>query len=138
MLAMAGIVIRLAVLQVRESGTYAELGSTQRVHTEPLPALRGEMLDRSGVPMALTLEARDVYANPSLVVDASTEADQVARVLGLQQKDVRAALSTPGSGRSMPTSHSTWPTCTFPGSASCRWPSVTTRPDPWRPRSWGS
>ena len=91
MLAMAGIVIRLAVLQVRESGTYAELGSTQRVHTEPLPAVRGEMLDRTGVPMALTLEARDVYANPSLVVDASTEADQVARVLGLKEKDVSAA-----------------------------------------------
>jgi cell division protein FtsI (penicillin-binding protein 3) len=47
--------------------------------------------------MALTLEARDVYANPSLVVDASTEADQVARVLGLKQKDVRAALTTPGT-----------------------------------------
>src|SRR2546429_273404 len=68
-LAIGGIVLRLAVLQLRESGTYAELGSTQRVHTEPLPALRGEILDRPGVPMALTLDARDVYANPSLVVD---------------------------------------------------------------------
>jgi len=97
MLAMAGIVIRLAVLQVRESGTYAELGSTQRVHTEPLPAVRGEMLDRTGVPMALTLEARDVYANPSLVVDASAEAEQIARVLGLKAKNVLAALTTPGT-----------------------------------------
>ena len=39
-LAIGGVVVRLAVLQVRESGTYAELGSTQRVHTEPLPSLR--------------------------------------------------------------------------------------------------
>ena len=30
MFALAGIVLRLAVLQVRESGTYAELGSTWR------------------------------------------------------------------------------------------------------------
>jgi len=96
-LAIGGIVVRLAVLQVRESGTYAELGSTQRVHTEPLPALRGEMLDRTGVPMALTLDARDVYANPSLVVDAATEAGQIAPVLGLKQRDVRAALSSPGT-----------------------------------------
>jgi cell division protein FtsI (penicillin-binding protein 3) len=95
--AIGGIVVRLAVLQVRESGTYAELGSTQRVHTEPLPALRGEMLDRTGVPMALTLDARDVYANPSLVVDAGTEAGQIAPVLGLKEKDVRAALSSPGT-----------------------------------------
>jgi cell division protein FtsI (penicillin-binding protein 3) len=96
-LAIGGIVVRLAVLQVRESGTYAELGSTQRVHTEPLPALRGEILDRTGVPMALTLDARDVYANPSLVVDAATEAGQIAPVLGLKEKDVRAALSSPGT-----------------------------------------
>ncbi|TMM21104.1 MAG: penicillin-binding protein 2 [Actinobacteria bacterium] len=96
-LAIGGVVVRLAVLQVRESGTYAELGSTQRVHTEPLPSLRGEMLDRTGVPMALTLDARDVYANPSLVVDAATEAGQIAPVLGLKEKDVRAALSSPGT-----------------------------------------
>ena len=96
-LAIGGIVVRLAVLQVRESGTYSELGSTQRVHTEPLPALRGEILDRTGVPMALTLDARDVYANPSLVVDAATEAGQIAPVLGLKQRDVRAALSSPGT-----------------------------------------
>ena len=96
-LAIGGIVVRLAVLQVRESGTYSELGSTQRVHTEPLPALRGEILDRTGVPMALTLDARDVYANPSLVVDAATEAGQIAPVLGLKEKDVRAALSSPGT-----------------------------------------
>jgi cell division protein FtsI (penicillin-binding protein 3) len=95
--AIGGIVIRLAVLQVRESGAYTELGSTQRVHTEPLPALRGEMLDRTGVPMALTLDARDVYANPSLVVDAATEAGQIAPVLGLKEKDVHAALSNPGT-----------------------------------------
>jgi cell division protein FtsI (penicillin-binding protein 3) len=95
--AIGGIVVRLAVVQVRESGTYAELGSTQRVHTEPLPALRGEMLDRTGVPMALTLDARDVYANPSLVVDAATEAGQIAPVLGLKEKDVRAALSSAGT-----------------------------------------
>src|SRR6266513_2232188 len=96
-LAIGGIVVRLAVLQVRESGTYAELGSTQRVHTEPLPALRGEILDRTGVPMALTLDARDVYANPSLVVDAASEAGQIAPVLGLKEKDVRTALSSPGT-----------------------------------------
>jgi len=97
MLAIGGIVIRLAVLQVRESGTYAELGSTQRVHNEALPAIRGEMLDRSGVPMALTLDARDIYANPSLVVDAATEAAQIVPVLGLRDKAVRAALSSPGT-----------------------------------------
>jgi cell division protein FtsI (penicillin-binding protein 3) len=96
-LAMAGIVVRLAVLQVRESGAYAELGSTQRVRTEPLPAVRGEILDRDGVPMALTLEARDVYANPTLVTDPSAEAAQIAPILGLTQRSIRAALTSSGT-----------------------------------------
>jgi cell division protein FtsI (penicillin-binding protein 3) len=97
MLAMVGIVVRLAFLQVRESGTYAELGSTQRDHTEPLPAVRGEILDRDGVPMALTLEARDVYANPSLVTDPRSEAAQIAAVLGGSERPIRAALTSSGT-----------------------------------------
>jgi cell division protein FtsI (penicillin-binding protein 3) len=97
MLAMVGIVVRLAFLQVRESGTYAELGSTQRDHTEPLPAVRGEILDRDGVPMALTLEARDVYANPSLVTEPRSEAAQIAAVLGGPERPILAALTSSGT-----------------------------------------
>jgi cell division protein FtsI (penicillin-binding protein 3) len=97
MLAMVGIVVRLAFLQVRESGTYAELGSTQRDHTEPLPAVRGEILDRDGVPMALTLEARDVYANPSRVTDPRSEAAQIAAVLGGPERPILAALTSSGT-----------------------------------------
>jgi cell division protein FtsI (penicillin-binding protein 3) len=97
MLAMVGIVVRLAFLQVRESGTYAELGSTQRDHTEPLPAVRGEILDRDGVPMALTLEARDVYANPSLVTAPRSEAAQIAAVLGEPKRPILDALTSSGT-----------------------------------------
>jgi cell division protein FtsI (penicillin-binding protein 3) len=97
MLAMVGIVVRLAVLQVRESGTYAELGSTQRVRTEPLPAVRGEILDRDGVPMALTLEASDVYADPSLVTDPLGEAEQIAPILGVPTRAVHDDLTGTGT-----------------------------------------
>ena len=97
MLAMVGIVVRLAVLQVRESGTYAELGSTQRVRTEPLPAVRGEILDRDGVPMALTLEASDVYANPTLVTDPLGEAEQIAPLLGVPTRQVHDDLASAGT-----------------------------------------
>jgi cell division protein FtsI (penicillin-binding protein 3) len=97
MLAMVGIVVRLAVLQVRESGTYAELGSTQRVRTEPLPAVRGEILDRDGVPMALTLEGSDVYANPSLVTDPLGEAEQIAPILGVPSRTVHDDLTSAGT-----------------------------------------
>jgi len=94
-LALGGIVVRLGVLQVRESGTYEALGVEQRVRTEQLSAHRAEILDRNGSPLAITLDARDVYANPSLVTDAVGEAASLARVLGLDRTDVAAILRTP-------------------------------------------
>ena len=96
-LALGGIVVRLAVLQVRESGTYEALGVEQRVRTEQLSAHRAEILDRNGSPLAITLDARDVYANPTLVTDPVGEADTLAPILGVPRTDVTAALRTAGT-----------------------------------------
>ncbi len=93
-LALGGIVVRLALLQVRESGTYAALGVEQRLRTEQLDATRAQILDRSGSPLAVTLEARDVYANPANVTDPIAEAIPLAAALGLRSKDVAATLAT--------------------------------------------
>jgi cell division protein FtsI (penicillin-binding protein 3) len=94
-LALGGIVVRLGVLQVRESGTYEALGVEQRVRTELLSAQRAEIVDRNGSPLAITLDARDVYANPALVTDPAGEAASLARVLGLNRTDLTAVLRTP-------------------------------------------
>jgi cell division protein FtsI (penicillin-binding protein 3) len=96
-LALGGIVVRLAVLQVRESGTYEALGVEQRVRTEQLSAHRAEILDRNGSPLAITLDARDVYANPTLVTDPVGEAGTLAPILGVPRADVIAALRTAGT-----------------------------------------
>jgi cell division protein FtsI (penicillin-binding protein 3) len=95
--AFAGIVVRLAFLQVRDQGGYAALGYEQRVRTIELPARRGEILDRTGTPLAITMEARDVYADPQLVTDPSGEAVQIAPLLGLKPSDVRHAMTSDGS-----------------------------------------
>ena len=96
-LALGGLVVRLGVLQVRESGAYSALGIEQRLRTEQLNATRAKILDRSGSPLAVTLEARDVYANPALVTDPIGESVQLSTLLGLKSKAVAAALATPDS-----------------------------------------
>ncbi len=53
-------------LQVRDQSQYETLGMMQRERTIDLPADRGQILDRDGIPLALTLEARDIYVNPTL------------------------------------------------------------------------
>ena len=68
-LALGGIVVRLAMLQVRESGAYAALGVEQRLRTEPLIATR--------------------------VTDPVGESVQLATALGLKSSGVAATLATP-------------------------------------------
>ena len=84
-LALGGIVVRLAVLQVRESGTYEALGVEQRVRDRAAraPTAR-KILDRNGSPLAITLDARDVLREP----DASSPTrwgrrDTLAPILGV-------------------------------------------------------
>jgi cell division protein FtsI (penicillin-binding protein 3) len=92
-LALTGIVVRLGVLQVRESGAYAALGVEQRLRTEELGARRAEILDRSGSPLAITLDARDVYANPRLVTDPLGEAARLSDLLGARRTELVAGLT---------------------------------------------
>ena len=79
-LAFAGIVVRLASLQVRDNPELEALGLQQRIRSIPLPAVRGEIVDRSGVALAVSREARDVYVDPRYVVDAESEAETIADV----------------------------------------------------------
>jgi cell division protein FtsI (penicillin-binding protein 3) len=89
---LSAVMVRLAVLQVREGTAYEEQGYVQRVHTFDLPAERGSILDRSRQPLALSVAGRDVYADPELVVDPHATAEAIAPVLGLEVRDVRPSL----------------------------------------------
>jgi cell division protein FtsI (penicillin-binding protein 3) len=97
LVAFGGIVARLAVLQTSDRTKYRQMGFDQRVKTVALPADRGEILDRGREPLAITLTASDLYANPSLVTDAAGEAITIAPLLHLKVWDVRRRLRTGSS-----------------------------------------
>ena len=97
LLGLTGVMARLSVLQVREGVAYEEQGYSQRLHTFTLPAQRGSILDASRQPLALSVEARDIYADPRFVADAEAEAARLAPVLGMRVAPVRRALTAPGS-----------------------------------------
>jgi cell division protein FtsI (penicillin-binding protein 3) len=96
-LLLCGIVVRLAVLQVRDQSQYETLGMVQRERTIDLPADRGLILDRNGVPLALTMEARDIYVNPTYVTDATGEAAELGPLLGVKPKTLLPALTHSGT-----------------------------------------
>lgn len=94
LLALTGVVARLVVLQVGDHRALSEQGLEQRVRPTDLPAERGAIVDRTGVPLAITLEARDVYVDPRYVADPIGEARTIARVLDLKRRKVERLLRT--------------------------------------------
>ena len=96
-LALVGVIGRLVLLQVGGHRALAAQGLRQRVHPTDLPAERGPIVDRTGVPLAITLEARDVYVDPRYVTDPVGEAAKIARVLDLRPREVERRLRTPDS-----------------------------------------
>ena len=96
-LALGGVVLRLGWLQFRDADAYAARGLEQRVKTVVLPADRGRILDRTGSPLAISLDAQDVYADPTLVVDPVAEAAVLAPVLELEAPRVQESLEADGT-----------------------------------------
>jgi len=91
-LGLGGIVARLAFLQVKDARAYEVAAFRQRVHTVVLPAVRGSLLDRHGEELALSLPAKDVYADPRYVKHVDRTARRVASLLHMKRRKVLAAL----------------------------------------------
>ncbi|MEV4628367.1 penicillin-binding transpeptidase domain-containing protein [Micromonospora sp. NPDC049523] len=89
----ATIGIRLIVLQVVQTPAYAEGGVTDRLRPVILAAPRGAIYDRSGAVLAHSVEARYVYADPSLVTDPAGTADKLSPLLGIPRSTLMADLA---------------------------------------------
>lgn len=91
------IAARLFVLQLRDAPDYVALGRDQRVRRIVLSATRGSIYDRDGNELAMSLPAKGVYANPELVLDASTTAMSLAPILNASPGELWRALQHDGS-----------------------------------------
>lgn len=95
--ALGAVVSRLVVVQLGDSRALSALGYEQRLKPQELRAARGQIIDRNGTPLAMTLEAVDVYANPELVTHPVSVATAIAPVLDLPPRDVRDLLRRDGT-----------------------------------------
>jgi cell division protein FtsI (penicillin-binding protein 3) len=91
-LGLGGILARLAFLQVRDASAYEARAFVRRVHVIPQPAVRGSLLDRHRQALALSLPAKDVYADPRYVKDVDRTARRVAAALHVRVRPVMEAL----------------------------------------------
>lgn len=96
-LLFVAVAARLFVLQLRDAPDYVALGRDQRVRRIVLSATRGSIYDRDGNELAMSLPAKGVYANPELVLDASTTATSLAPILDTSPVELWRALQHDGS-----------------------------------------
>ncbi|MFR9777689.1 peptidoglycan D,D-transpeptidase FtsI family protein [Micromonospora sp. MS34] len=84
----ATIGIRLVFLQTVTTPAYADGGLPSRLATVELPAPRGAIYDRTGEPLAHSVEARYVYADPVLVKDRFATARLLSPLLGVSVSEL--------------------------------------------------
>jgi len=81
-IAFLAVAARLVYLQVVAAPAYAERAADQRTRDITLAPRRGSIYDREGEPLAVSMEARTVYATPYAVEDPVGAAKALASVLG--------------------------------------------------------
>jgi len=98
--AMLGLTARLVSLHVVHASALEALAERQQVGRLTIEPTRGRLLDRSGRPLAINVEAQSVYAVPSKIPNRDAFAHAVAPVLRLPPDEV--------AGRLQPNLHFVW------------------------------
>ena len=89
----ASVAIRLVMLQIVRAAPLDSLGLQQRISTIELPAQRGAIFDRNMVPLAVSSDARAVYADAQRITDPADAAAKISPILGIDVKTLTAKLS---------------------------------------------
>ncbi|WP_456049241.1 peptidoglycan D,D-transpeptidase FtsI family protein [Actinomadura craniellae] len=90
---------RLVQLQTIESDVYTAKAMKQRMQEIDLPAVRGGITDAEGHPLAQTVEAKAIFADPCLIKPEQRPGivTALAPMLGLDPAQVLKVISTPDS-----------------------------------------
>ena len=89
----AVIGIRLIALQTVETPAYAGGGLDDRLRRVTLPAARGAIYDRTGAPLAHSVEARYVYADPTQIQDLQATARALSPRLGIPASELAKKMA---------------------------------------------
>ena len=85
---------RLVDLQLLNRATRAEEAIADRTAVVTLPAKRGTIYDANMKPLAESVEAVDVTADPRLIQDKEATADYLAPIVNVPREQIIAALTT--------------------------------------------
>lgn len=96
LVAAVGLVAQLLRIQVFDNDRYVAWGEDQRLTTTPLLGRRGEIFDRHGEELAISLPTPYLYVDPKLVTDAAGGAEALAPILGQTPVQLHQKLAAAG------------------------------------------
>jgi cell division protein FtsI (penicillin-binding protein 3) len=96
LLALAGL--RSAWLGTVKASGLKRAAATQQVSEVTVPARRGGIVDRDGVPLAVSEPADDIAATPYLIKDPVAAARRIGTILGLPQDELYKKLTMRNTG----------------------------------------
>jgi cell division protein FtsI/penicillin-binding protein 2 len=99
--ALVGLTGRLAYWQVAQHGPLGALAAAQQQHVVTIPALRGMILDRNGMTLALTINENAIIADPQAIQQLSAAAqarvaERLAALTGIPVTVIRPQLAVVG------------------------------------------
>jgi cell division protein FtsI (penicillin-binding protein 3) len=90
---LTAVLVRAVSLQVLQRARLSSMASDQSVRETEIPARRGDIFDRHGIPLAQSVEVDSLWLDPSLVGDAGRAARDLARVLRLDAAELQARFA---------------------------------------------
>jgi cell division protein FtsI (penicillin-binding protein 3) len=93
--AFGGVTARLAYLQLVRNADLSVMAQRQYSRTVVLQAERGAILDRQGVPLAVSSPAESLFAQPRSAGDPVRVAARLAPILAVPPSELHAALVGP-------------------------------------------
>jgi cell division protein FtsI (penicillin-binding protein 3) len=90
---LAVVMARAIQLQVFEREALIDMARDQYVREIEIPARRGDVFDRRGVPLAQSVEVDSIWADPSLLPDLPRTARDLARRLHVDPRELQERLS---------------------------------------------
>ncbi len=98
LVAFSVIIYRLVSIQYLNASEYESYADYQHMGQFTLNAKRGEILDRNGVELAISLNERTVYANPKEVVNPEYQAEVLADILEMDESGIKEKLDNKDLG----------------------------------------
>ena len=91
---ICGVAYRAWGLQVEEADRYRALAERQHEMRVAIPAPRGDIVDATGRPLAISADTDSVWANPHDIRDVTATADKLAGVLAIDAATLETKLGS--------------------------------------------